>query len=39
LNEGWNGRTNSGTASAEGTYFYLINVNDEFYKGTLTLIR
>ncbi len=39
LHEGWNGRTNSGTESSEGTYFYLINVDSEIYKGTLTLIR
>ena len=40
---GWDGRTTSGTAATDGTYFYVIiaklNETTETYKGTLTLIR
>ena len=29
LNEGWNGRTNSGTEVPEGTYYYTIEIEGE----------
>jgi len=43
LNEGWNGRTNSGTEVPEGTYFYVATVTttegEESHHGSITLIR
>lgn len=43
LNEGWNGRTTSGSEVPEGTYFYIAKVTtingDEEHTGTVTLIR
>lgn len=39
LNEGWNGRTTSGTQCPEGTYFYIINTDSETFTGSLTLFR
>jgi gliding motility-associated-like protein len=43
LNEGWNGRTTSGTEVPEGTYFYIATVTttngEESYHGSITLIR
>lgn len=44
INEGWDGYTNSGSQVSSGTYFYVINIENESsfikkYNGTLTLIR
>lgn len=39
LNAGWDGRTTSAALCPDGTYFYIIEVNGEIYKGSLTLIR
>ncbi|MCB9364833.1 MAG: gliding motility-associated C-terminal domain-containing protein [Flavobacteriales bacterium] len=43
LNEGWNGRTTSGTEVPEGTYFYIATVTttngEESHHGSITLIR
>jgi gliding motility-associated-like protein len=39
LNEGWNGRTTSGSQCPEGTYFYIIITDSETFKGSLTLFR
>jgi gliding motility-associated-like protein len=43
INQGWNGRTNSGNEAIDGTYFYIISADldgvNQVYKGTLTLIR
>ena len=42
-NVGWDGRTSSGTETAAGTYFYIIDVETatetKTYKGTVTLVR
>jgi gliding motility-associated-like protein len=47
INHGWNGMNTSGTEVPDGTYFYVIeledkkdgNSNNKIYKGALTLIR
>jgi len=43
INVGWDGRTSSGTETAAGTYFYIIDVETvieiKTYKGTVTLVR
>ena len=39
VNSGWDGRTTAGALCTEGTYFYLIEVNGETYKGTITMLR
>jgi gliding motility-associated-like protein len=43
LNEGWNGRTTSGTEVPEGTYFYITTITttngEETHHGSITLIR
>jgi len=39
LNEGWNGRTNTGALCTAGTYFYIIETNTETFTGSLTLFR
>ena len=39
LNEGWNGRTTTGSNCTEGTYFYLINTDGNASRGQLTLLR
>jgi gliding motility-associated-like protein len=43
INEGWNGRTTSGTEVPEGTYFYIATVTttdeEESHHGSITLIR
>jgi gliding motility-associated-like protein len=43
LNEGWNGRTNSGTEVPEGTYYFIATVTttngEETHHGSVTLIR
>ncbi|MCB0400968.1 MAG: PKD domain-containing protein [Flavobacteriales bacterium] len=39
INAGWDGRTTAGDICSDGTYFYLITVNGELYKGSITLIR
>lgn len=39
LNEGWNGRTTAGTLCNPGTYFYIIDTDEEIFKGSLTLLR
>ncbi|MDF1672623.1 MAG: gliding motility-associated C-terminal domain-containing protein [Vicingaceae bacterium] len=39
INSGWDGRTTAGALCTEGTYFYLIEVNGETYKGTVTMLR
>ena len=43
INNGWDGRTNSGTECPEGTYFYIIEITNgietDILKGTLTLVR
>jgi len=39
LNSGWDGRTTAGTLCPDGTYFYIIKVNGETYKGTVTMLR
>ncbi|MDB4534368.1 PKD domain-containing protein [Vicingaceae bacterium] len=43
INVGWDGRTSSGSECADGTYFYIIDVETteetKTYKGTVTLVR
>ena len=46
-NDGWNGRTTSGSEVPEGTYFYLISIEvdncgvikKESFRGSLMLLR
>ena len=35
----WNGRTTSGKEVPEGTYYYIINIDDKVEKGFLTLLK
>ena len=37
--EGWNGILPNGQEASEGTYFYIIRVDKEIYKGSFVLIR
>ena len=43
IREGWDGRTRAGEIAVQGTYFYIITVEQngvfETYKGTVTLLR
>ncbi|MBN4061812.1 gliding motility-associated C-terminal domain-containing protein [Bacteroidales bacterium AH-315-I05] len=38
-NHSWNGRTFDGEEATAGTYFYVLDVNDILFKGSLMLIR
>ena len=38
-NEGWNGKTTAGSNAPDGTYFYIIEIDQKIYKGSLTLLR
>lgn len=37
--EKWDGRTNSGKKAPQGTYFYVLEINDLAYKGQITLLE
>lgn len=39
IGQGWDGYTDQEGKAPEGTYFYIIQVNGEVYKGTVMLIR
>ncbi len=39
INSGWDGRTSAGSKCPQGTYFYIMEIDGEVYKGSLTLLR
>ena len=38
-NNGWNGELDNGEPASEGVYFYIVNVNDETFNGSISLMR
>jgi gliding motility-associated-like protein len=38
-NNGWDGRSNSGTNASEGVYYFIVQVDDKVYKGPIHLLR
>lgn len=38
-NNAWDGRTNAGLDASDGVYYFIVNVDEKVYKGTVHLVR